>query len=60
MVISKKIKSYTVVVRPVFRDGPRPSFWEAAVDNRTILKKFSSPTEVFSFIEQANHPLNRY
>lgn len=60
MVISRKIRSYTVVVRPVFRDGPRPTFWEAAIDNRTIPKKFSSPSEVFAFVEQAQHPINRY
>lgn len=60
MVISKKIRAYTVVVRPVFRDGPRPVFWEAAIDNRTIAKKFSSPVEVFNFIEQAQYPIRRY
>ncbi len=53
MVVSRKIKSCTVVARPVFRDGPLPTFWEAAVNNRTIPKKFSSLREVFAFVEQA-------
>lgn len=53
MVVSKKIKSCTVVARPVFRDGPLPTFWEAAVNNRTIPRKFASLREVFSFVERS-------
>lgn len=60
MVVSRKINTHTVVVRPIFREGPRPTFWEAAVDNRTILKKFSSPAEVFDFIERRQRSLSRY
>jgi hypothetical protein len=53
MNVSRKIHSHTVVARPVFRGGPLPSFWEAEVDNRTIPRKFSSPHEVFEFVEQS-------
>lgn len=60
MVVSKKINAHIVVVRPIFREGPRPTFWEAAVDNRTILKKFSSPAEVFDFVERRQRLGNRY
>lgn len=52
MVVSKKIKSCTVVARPIFKDGPLPSFWEAVVNNRTVPRKFASVHEVFMFVER--------
>lgn len=51
--INKTINGQRVSARPVFKDGVQPAYWAATVNERTLAKQFSSPTEAFRFAARA-------
>lgn len=53
MTISKQISGRNVEARPVFKGGPVPTYWEGIVNGRTLAKKFSTPDEIFDYVEQS-------
>lgn|GEM_PF-1252272 len=49
--VEKKINGHSVTANPIYKGGVLPAYWEGSINDRMLIKTFSSATEVFRFAE---------